>query len=396
MNKKTILDVDFQNKKTILRVDFNVPLKNGVITDDNRIVQALPTISYLLEHGAKLILLSHLGRVKEEKDKQDKSLAPVARRLSELLDKPVKFIPDYRGKDVEEAVSQLKSGEVIVLENTRFADLDNKAESKNSPELGKYWASLGEIFVNDAFGVCHRAQASNVGIAAHLPCVCGFLMEKEIKYLSAAIQNPKRPLVAIIGGAKVSDKIEVINNLLKICDYVLVAGGMVYTFAKAQGGKIGKSICELDKTDLALDLLKRGEGKLIVGRDVFTGKEFSNDTEVNLRSVMDIPEDEEGLDCGVETLKLFKQYIDKANTVIWNGPLGVFELPVFSNGTYKIAEYIAAREGAMTVVGGGDSAAAIAKANMIEKFTHVSTGGGASLEFFEGKTLPGIECILDK
>ncbi len=396
MNKKTILDVDFQNKKTILRVDFNVPLKNGVITDDNRIVQALPTISYLLEHGAKLILLSHLGRVKEEKDVQGKSLEPVARRLSELLGKPVKFVADYRGKAVEDAVSQLKSGEVVVLENTRFADLDNKAESKNSPELGKYWAGLGEIFVNDAFGVCHRAQASNVGIANHLPCVCGFLMEKEIKYLSAAIQNPKRPLVAIIGGAKVSDKIEVINNLLKICDYVLVAGGMVYTFAKAQGGKIGKSICEPDKTDLALDLLKRGAGKLIVGRDVYTGKKFSNDTEVNLRSVMDIPEDEEGLDCGVETLKLFKQYIDKANTVIWNGPLGVFELPVFSNGTYKIAEYIAAREGAMTVVGGGDSAAAIAKANMIEKFTHVSTGGGASLEFFEGKTLPGIECILDK
>ena len=396
MNKKTILDVDFQNKKTILRVDFNVPLKNGEITDDNRIVQALPTISYLLEHGAKLILLSHLGRVKEEKDMQGKSLEPVARRLSELLGKPVKFVVDYRGKAVEDAVSQLKSGEVIVLENTRFADLDNKAESKNSPELGKYWAGLGEIFVNDAFGVCHRAQASNVGIANHLPCVCGFLMEKEIKYLSAAIQNPKRPLVAIIGGAKVSDKIEVINNLLKICDYVLVAGGMVYTFAKAQSGKIGKSICEPDKTDLALDLLKRGAGKLIVGRDVYTGKEFSNDTEVNLRSVMDIPDDEEGLDCGVETLKLFKQYIDKANTVIWNGPLGVFELPVFSNGTYKIAEYIAAREGAMTVVGGGDSAAAIAKANMIEKFTHVSTGGGASLEFFEGKTLPGIECILDK
>lgn len=396
MNKKTILDVDFQNKKTILRVDFNVPLKNGQITDDNRIVQAIPTISYLLEHGAKLILLSHLGRVKEEKDLAGKSLEPVAQRLSELLGKPVKFIKDYRGAAVEDAVRQLKSGEVMMLENTRFADLDNKAESKNSPELGKYWAGLGEIFVNDAFGVCHRAQASNVGIANHLPCVCGFLMEKEIKYLSAAIQNPKRPLVAIIGGAKVSDKIEVINNLLKICDYVLVAGGMVYTFAKAQGGKIGKSICEPDKTDLALDLLKRGKGKLIVGRDVYTGKDFSNDTEVNLRSVMDIPEDEEGLDCGVETLKLFKQYIDQANTVIWNGPLGVFELPVFSNGTYKIAEYIAAREGAMTVVGGGDSAAAIAKANMIEKFTHVSTGGGASLEFFEGKTLPGIECILDK
>lgn len=396
MNKKTILDVDFQNKKTILRVDFNVPLKNGQITDDNRIVQAIPTISYLLEHGAKLILLSHLGRVKEEKDLAGKSLEPVAQRLSELLGKPVKFIKDYRGAAVEDAASQLKSGEVMMIENTRFADLDNKAESKNSPELGKYWAGLGEIFVNDAFGVCHRAQASNVGIANHLPCVCGFLMEKEIKYLSAAIQNPKRPFVAIIGGAKVSDKIEVINNLLKICDYVLVAGGMVYTFAKAQGGKIGKSICEPDKTDLALDLLKRGAGKLIVGRDVYTGKEFSNDTEVNLRSVMDIPEDEEGLDCGVETLKLFKQYIDQANTVIWNGPLGVFELPVFSNGTYKIAEYIAAREGAMTVVGGGDSAAAIAKANMIEKFTHVSTGGGASLEFFEGKILPGIECILDK
>jgi phosphoglycerate kinase len=396
--KKTLLDINVKGKKVLVRVDFNVPLKDGVITDDTRITAALPTIDYLIKQGAKLILFSHLGRVKTLDDKANNSLEVVAARLSEYIDAPVEWVPATRGAKLESAINALEDGQVLMFENTRFEDLDGNKESKNDPELGKYWASLGDVFVNDAFGTAHRAHASNVGIASNIKeTVAGFLLEKEINFIGGALANPKRPFVAILGGAKVSDKIEVIKNLLNVADYVLVGGGMAFTFLKAQGYEVGKSLVELDKVDLAKELLSLAKGKIILGTDVVTGKEFAPTTETNIRKFDAIPADEMGLDIGPDTIKVFEDYISKAKTVIWNGPMGVFEFDKFANGTKSVALAVAKlKDKAVTIIGGGDSAAAVAKFNLEAEFSHISTGGGASLEYLEGKKLPGIECVSDK
>jgi phosphoglycerate kinase len=398
MAKKTIKDINVKGKKVLIRVDFNVPLKNGEISDENRIVEALPTIKYVLSHGGRAIVFSHLGRVKDEADKAKNSLEIVAKRLSEHLNQKVVFVPVTRGKALEDAINALKNGEVLMFENTRFEDIDGNKESKNNPELGKYWASLGDVFVNDAFGTAHRAAASNVGIAANIKeTVAGFLLEKEINFIGGTLENPQRPFVAILGGAKVSDKIEVIKNLLKIADTVLIGGGMAFTFFKAQGLEIGKSLLEADKVDLAKELLELAKGKIILGDDVITGKAFDPETEKNVRSIYAIPSDEIGLDIGPRTIAEFESYIAKAKTVVWNGPLGVFEFAKFAEGTRSIAEAIVeVKKQATTIIGGGDSAAAVIQFGLAEGFTHISTGGGASLEYLEGKVLPGIECVDNK
>ena len=398
MPKQTIRDLDLKGKKVLIRVDFNVPLKDGVITDENRIVEALPTIQYILEKGGRAIVFSHLGRVKDESDKAKNSLSVVAKRLEEHLNQPVVFIPETRGKALEDAINKLNDGEVLMFENTRFEDLDGKKESKNDPELGRYWASLGDVFVNDAFGTAHRDAASNVGIASNIEhTVAGFLLEKEIKFIGGTLESPERPFVAILGGAKVSDKIEVIKNLLNISDYVLIGGGMIFTFYKAMGLEIGKSLLEADKVDLAKELLELGKGKIILGDDVITGKAFDADTEKNVRSIEDIPSDELGMDIGPRSIQLFEKYIQSAKTVVWNGPLGVFEFPRFAEGTRSIAQAIAdIKDKATTIIGGGDSAAAVIQFGLKDGFSHISTGGGASLEYLEGKILPGIECVDNK
>lgn len=399
MAKKTLRDIDLSNKKVLVRVDFNVPLdKTGQITDDTRIKAALPTIEYVLAHQGKAILFSHLGRIKTEEDRTTNSMSVCAVRLSELLNKPVKFVPETRGAWLEEAVDNLKPGEILMFENTRFEDLDGKKESKNDEELGKYWASLGDVFINDAFGTAHRAHASNVGISANIKeAVAGLLLEKEINFIGGALEEPKRPFVAILGGAKVSDKIDVITNLLKVADKVLIGGGMAFTFLKAQGFEVGKSLVEIDKVDLAKELLKKADGKIELGFDVVTGKEFSADTETNVRSFDSIPADEMGLDIGPKTIEHFKSILKDAKTVVWNGPQGVFEFPAFENGTKQIALAVAAlNKKATTIIGGGDSAAAVAKFKLENEFTHISTGGGASLEYLEGKILPGIASVHEK
>lgn len=396
MNKKTVKDVELNGKKVLVRVDFNVPMKDGKITNDNRIVAALPTIKYILENGGRAILFSHLGKIKSEEDKASKSLRPAAERLAELLGKDVKFIPETRGAELEAAIAELKDGEVLMFENTRFEDLDGKKESKNDPELGKYWASLGDVFVNDAFGTAHRAHASNVGISANLEAVAGFLLEKEIEFIGGAVDAPQRPMVAILGGAKVSDKIGVIENLLDKADKVLVGGGMMFTFLKAQGKNIGKSLCEEDKLDLAKALLEKGGDKLILPVDTIAAKEFSNDTEFRTVSVDALADDEMGLDVGPATVELFASVLKDAKTVVWNGPMGVFEMSNFANGTIGVCEAIANLEGAITIIGGGDSAAAAMQLGYAEKFSHISTGGGASLEYLEGKELPGVASLSNK
>lgn len=395
MAKKTVKDMDLKDKKVLVRVDFNVPLKDGVITEDNRIVAALPTIQYVIDHGGKAILFSHLGRVKEESDKAGKSLRPVAQRLSELLDKPVTFVPETRGKELEDAIANMKDGDVLLFENTRFEDIDGKKESKNDPELGKYWASLGDVFINDAFGTAHRAHASNVGVASNLPSAAGFLMEKEIEFIGGAVDQPKRPFVAILGGAKVSDKIGVIENLIEKADKILIGGGMTYTFYEAKGISIGKSLVEADKVSLAKTLIEKAGDKLILPIDSVCAKEFSNDvaTEVHEGAV---PEDQMGLDIGPASIALFAQELEGAKTVVWNGPMGVFEMSNFANGTIGVCEAIANLKDATTIIGGGDSAAAAIQLGFADKFTHISTGGGASLEYLEGKKLPGVESISDK
>lgn len=319
MNKKTVKDVELNGKKVLVRVDFNVPMKDGKITNDNRIVAALPTIKYILENGGRAILFSHLGKIKSEEDKASKSLRPAAERLAELLGQDVKFIPQTRGAELEAAVAELKDGEVLMFENTRFEDLDGKKESKNDAELGKYWASLGDVFVNDAFGTAHRAHASNVGISANLEAVAGFLLEKEIEFIGGAVDAPQRPMVAILGGAKVSDKIGVIENLLDKADKVLVGGGMMFTFLKAQGKNIGKSLCEEDKLELAKALLEKGGDKLVLPIDTVAAKEFSNDTEFRVVSVDELADDEMGLDVGPATVELFSNVLKDAKTVVWNG-----------------------------------------------------------------------------
>ena len=396
MNKKTVKDVELNGKKVLVRVDFNVPMKDGKITNDNRIVAALPTIKCILENGGRAILFSHLGKVKTEEDKASKSLRPAAERLAELLGKDVKFIPETRGAELEAAIAELKDGEVLMFENTRFEDLDGKKESKNDPELGKYWASLGDIFVNDAFGTAHRAHASNVGISANLEAVAGFLLEKEIEFIGGAVDAPQRPMVAILGGAKVSDKIGVIENLLDKADKVLVGGGMMFTFLKAQGKNIGKSLCEEDKLDLAKALLEKGGDKLVLPIDTVAAKEFSNDTEFRVVSVDELADDEMGLDVGPATVELFSNVLKDAKTVVWNGPMGVFEMSNFAKGTIGVCEAIANLEGAITIIGGGDSAAAAMQLGYADKFSHISTGGGASLEYLEGKELPGVASLSEK
>lgn len=397
--KKIITDLNLKDKKVLMRVDFNVPMKDGKITDENRIVAALPTIKYALENGAKVIAFSHLGKIKTEEDKASKSLRAVAARLSELLNKEVKFIPTTRGSELEEAVSTLKAGEILMFENTRFEDINGKKESKNDSDLGKYWASLGDIFINDAFGTAHRAHASNVGIAQNIGeknSAVGFLVEKELKFLGEALDNPQRPLVAILGGAKVSDKIGVIENLLVKADKILIGGAMMFTFLKAQGKNIGTSLVEDDKLDLAKSLLEKANGKIILPVDTVVSEEFKNDSNYSTVSVDSIPSNKMGLDIGEQSVKLFNEYISTAKTVVWNGPMGVFEMSNFAKGTIGVCEAIANLKNALTVIGGGDSAAAAISLGYADKFSHISTGGGASLEFLEGKVLPGIEAISNK
>lgn len=394
--KATIKDLDLKGKTVLVRADFNVPLEDGKITNDKRITAALPTIKYIINAGGKVVLFSHLGRIKTEEDLETLSLLPVGNRLSEKLDQDVYFVNTTKGEELESAIEDLKDGEVLLVENTRFEDLDGKKESKNDEALGKYWASLGDVFVNDAFGTAHRSHASNVGISAHLPAVSGFLIEKEIEFLGEAVLNPKRPLVAILGGAKVSDKITVIESLLEKADKILIGGGMANTFLRAQGYDTGKSLVEEDKLDLAKSLLEKGKDKLVLPVDVVAAKEFSNDTEYAVRDASEIDADEMALDIGPKTVEVFEEVLKDAKTVVWNGPMGVFEMSNFAKGTVKVCESLAKLEDAITIIGGGDSATAAEQLGFEEDFTHISTGGGASLEFLEGKELPGIKALNDK
>jgi len=396
MAKKIVSDLDLKGKVVLERADFNVPLKDGEITNDNRIVQALPTIKYIIEQGGKLVLFSHLGKVKEESDKEGLSLKPVADDLSKKLGKDVTFVPETRGEKLETAIKNLKEGDVLLVENTRFEDIDGKKESKNDPELGKYWASLGDVFVNDAFGTAHREHASNVGISTHLETAAGYLMEKEIKFIGGVVNDPQKPVVAILGGAKVSDKINVIKNLVNIADKILIGGGMAYTFIKAQGKEIGLSLLEEDKIDFAKDLLENNGDQIVLPVDCKIAKEFSNDAKITEVSINEIPSDQEAMDIGPKTVELFNKELQGAHTVVWNGPMGVFEFSNFAKGTIGVCESIAKLEDATTIIGGGDSAAAAISLGFEDDFTHISTGGGASLEYLEGKELPGIKAINDK
>jgi phosphoglycerate kinase len=393
--KKTIRDYDLSGKKVIIRVDFNVPIKDGKITDDNRIKASLETINYAISNNAKVILMSHLGRIKTEEDKIKNTLEPVALRLSELLDKEIIFVDETRGKILEDAISELKPGEILLMENTRFEDLNNKAESSNSEELGKYWASLGDIYINDAFGTSHRSHASNVGIASNLPNGIGFLIEKEIKEIEQTIKNPQRPFTVILGGSKVKDKIGVIENLVNIADYILIGGAMAYTFLKASGIEIGSSLLDDESIDFCKNILKKYSDKIILPIDSVNALEISDEVSPRECFINEIKENEIGLDIGYNTVKLFKQYLQKSKTIIWNGPLGYFEIEAFSNGTKKICEVLKDID-AKKIVGGGDTGAAIIEFGYKDSVSFISTGGGASLEMLEGKKLPGIEIIEDK
>ena len=394
MNKKTVRDIDVKGKKVLVRCDFNVPLdENKNITDNRRIVGALPTIKYLLDNDCKVILCSHLGRPKGQVNK-DFSLEPVAKELSKLLGREVKLANDIIGKSAKELTANMKDGEIVLLENVRF----DSREEANDAEFAKELASLAEIYVNDAFGTAHRAHASTAGVASYLPAVAGFLMEKELNFLGTTLENPERPFVAILGGKKVSDKIGVIDSLLEKVDTLMIGGGMAYTFFKAQGYEVGNSLCEPDKCELALNLMKKAEEKgvkFLLPVDTRVGKEFKPDTESKTVAWTEIPEGWEGFDIGEKTIEMFKNELKTAKTVVWNGPLGLFEFDQFAIGTNEIAHALAELD-ATTIIGGGDSAAAVEKAGLADKMTHISTGGGASLEFLEGKKLPGIECLQDK
>ena len=397
MAKRTVRDLDVAGKRVIVRVDFNVPRKDGVITNDNRIVQALPTIKYLVENKARVILMSHLGKVdhkdpeKCEADKKKNNMEVVGTRLAELVDTKVTFVPVPRGEELEKAVADLKDGEIVLMQNTRY----EKGESKNDPELAKYWASLGDLFVEDAFGSVHRAHASTAGIPSILPSALGFLVEKEVKMLGAAVDTPVHPFVAIIGGAKVSDKIAVVDNLLKIADKVIIGGGMAYTFLKAQGLEVGKSLVEEDKIELAKEYLAKGGDKLVLPVDHVCADAFAEDANTKVADNDAIPADMMGLDIGPKTIALYKETLAGAKTVVWNGPMGVFEMKPFAKGTLEVCTAISELPGATTVIGGGDSAAAAIQLGFAEKFSHISTGGGASLEYMEGKELPGIAVIAE-
>lgn len=393
--KKTVRDVEVKGKKVIVRCDFNVPMKDGKITDDTRIKAALPTIGYLLENGAAVILMSHMGRPKGEA-KMEFSLAPVAERLSGYLETEVRFksSPEVVDDEIKKEAASLKAGEVFLLENVRF----RKEETDNNPEFAKELASLAEIFVQEAFGTAHRAHASTAGIAAYLPAVSGFLIEKEVKFLGSAVENPKRPFVAIMGGAKVGDKIPVIENLLTKVDALIIGGGMSYTFYKAMGLEIGTSILDADNVELAKSLIEKAEKlgvKLLLPIDIVCAKEFDNNSESKVFDKESIPYDYMGLDIGPETIELYREALSKAATVVWNGPMGVFEMDNFAKGTRAVAQILADID-AITIIGGGDSAAAVEKFGLADRMSHISTGGGASLEFLEGKVLPGIDVICDK
>lgn len=401
MAKLTVEDLDLAGKKVLMRVDFNVPIKDGVVGDDNRIVAALPTIKYVLDHQGKAILFSHLGRIKKEDDKPGLSMRPVAERLSNLLNMPVTFVPVTEGPQLEDAIAKMEDGQVLVVQNTRYEDVKDgeyvKRESGNDSELGKYWASLGDLFINDAFGTAHRKHASNVGIASNMPgkAAAGFLMEKEIKFLGDAVTNPVRPFVAILGGAKVSDKIGVINNLLDKADKVIVGGGMTYTFYAAKGIKIGNSLVEEDKIDVAKEILEKAGDKLVLPVDNVVADKFANDANTKVVEG-DIDDGWMALDIGPKSIEEFKKVLADAKTVVWNGPMGVFEMGNFAKGTLEVGQFLGTLEGATTIVGGGDSTAAAKQLGISDKLTHISTGGGASLAYLEGDVLPGIAAISDK
>ena len=401
MAKLTVEDLDLAGKKVLMRVDFNVPIKDGVVGDDNRIVAALPTIKYVLDHQGKAILFSHLGRIKKEDDKPGLSMRPVAERLSNLLNMPVTFVAVTEGPQLEDAIAKMEDGQVLVVQNTRYEDVKDgeyvKCESGNDPELGKYWASLGDLFINDAFGTAHRKHASNVGIASNMPgkAAAGFLMEKEIKFLGDAVTNPVRPFVAILGGAKVSDKIGVINNLLDKADKVIVGGGMTYTFYAAKGIKIGNSLVEEDKIDVAKEILEKAGDKLVLPVDNVVADKFANDANTKVVEG-DIDDGWMALDIGPKSIEEFKKVLADAKTVVWNGPMGVFEMSNFAKGTLEVGQFLGTLEGATTIVGGGDSTAAAKQLGISDKLTHISTGGGASLAYLEGDVLPGIAAISDK
>lgn len=390
--KKTIEDFDLNNKKVIIRVDFNVPIKDNKILDDNRIVMSLKTIKYAISNNAKVILMSHLGRVKEEKN-LSKSLSIVADRLSELLNKDVIFINKTRGIELENAINKLECGQVLLIENTRFEDLEGKKESSNDLELGKYWASLGDIFINDAFGTSHRSHASNVGIASNLPSGVGFLINDELEKLGLAINDPKKPFAIILGGSKVSDKIGVIKNLVNVCDYIIIGGGMAYTFLKTKDYNIGNSLLDSDSLDFCKEMLEKYKDKIILPVDSIVSKEFDKD--INLKDNNAFDNDDIGLDIGDKSIELFKNILEKCNTIVWNGPLGYSEIEKYSKGTKEILKYLSESD-KIVIIGGGDTASSAINFGYRESFTHISTGGGASLKLLEGKVLPGIEIIDEK
>ncbi len=393
--KKTIQDFDLNNKKVIIRVDFNVPIKDGVITDDNRIKESLKTIKYAIDNNAKVILLSHLGRIKEESDKIKNTLLPVSKRLEELLGSKVIFINETRGEKLENAVNNLKNKEVLLIENTRYEDLNGKLESSNDLELGKYWASLGDIYINDAFGTCHRAHASNVGIASNLPNGVGFLVEKEIKIIGDAIKNPERPFTVVLGGSKVSDKIKVIENLVKIADNILIGGGMSYTFLKAKDMEIGASLLDEESISFCKEMLEKYPEKIILPIDFTVSDSVENSENAKTKFITDFNSNDIGVDIGPQSIELFKQYLDNSKTIIWNGPVGIFEVEGFDKGTKALCEILKNNEG-VTIIGGGDTASAAINFGYKDSFTHISTGGGASLEMLEGKVLPGVDIIEEK
>ena len=393
--KKTIRDYDLEDKKVIIRCDFNVPIKDNKITDDNRIKMSLETIKYAIDNNAKVILMSHLGRVETKQDKEKNSLKIVADRLSELLNQDVIFIDETRGKKLENAINSLKRKEVLLIENTRFEDLNGQKESKNDPELGKYWASLGDIFINDAFGTCHRAHASNVGIASNLQNGIGFLVEKEIEEISDTLENPDRPFTVILGGSKVKDKIKVIENLVKIADYILIGGGMAFTFLKSEGYEIGSSLLDIENLEFCKNILEQYGNKIILPVDTVCSKEITEISSFYEKDINNIENDDIGLDIGSKTIEIFKKVIEKSNTVIWNGPVGMFEMTKYSKGTKGICESLKLNKG-KKIVGGGDTASAVINFGYKDYMTHISTGGGASLELLEGKILPGIGIIDEK
>ena len=388
---KTIKDMNLENKKVLIRCDFNVPMKEGHISDDTRITAALPTIKYCLDQNAKVILFSHLGRVKEESDLAKNNLAPVAKRLEELLDQKVTFVEKTRGEELENAINNMNSRDIILVQNTRYEDLDGKKESKNDPELGAYWASLGDVFVNDAFGTIHRAHASNVGIASHLDSCIGFLIEKELNALKE-LDNPTHPFVVVLGGAKVADKIGVIENLVTKADKILIGGGMAFTFLKAEGYEVGKSLLDEENLEFCKNILKDYKDKIVLPVDVAVTTEYSENEPYQTKEIKEISENEQGLDIGPKTVELFESYLKEASIAVWNGPLGVYEFEKYKKGTDDLLKY-AVENDIKIILGGGDIVAAASLAGYKDKVYHASTGGGATLEYLEGKTLPGLEAI---